>query len=414
MSVSPVPGSAPRRAAVQMLHDVLVLGHPLDDRVQQHLRGLGASDRGLARALVGAVLRHLPALDRLMDSACRRPLPADARARQVLRVALAGSLVLDTPDHAVVATALPLVSGGPRRLVHGVLGTLLRRRPQLPAPVLPAHWAARWQASWGPAEVAAATRQFAAVPPTDLTLADPGRTADWAAALGGTSLLPGQVRLAGSQRVEELAGYADGGWWVQDLAASLPVRICGEVRGRRVLDVGAAPGGKTMQLLAAGAQVTALDVSAARLARLQANLARTGFAAELVAADALHWTPPQPFDCIVLDAPCSASGTYRRHPELLQLKTADGIAALAELQTQMLARAAGWLVPGGTLVYAVCSLERAEGEDIAPPPALTPAPIEVPLPPAIPVAGHIIRTLPSTLADAGGVDGFFIARYRRR
>ncbi len=415
---SSADGVAPRRAAVHLLHDVLVLGRPLDLHLQHHLQPLSSSDRGLAYALVGAVLRNLDGLDALIDSVCRKPVASDARARQVLRVALAGRIILQTPDYAVVATALPLVQGGVRRFVHGVLSNLLRQNPALPPPRLPAIWAARWEKAWGEAEVLAAMRQFATVPPTDLTLKNATVTPPLAAHAGAMSLLPGHWRLPGSQIIRDLPGYAAGEWWVQDLAASLPARLCGDVHGLQVLDLCAAPGGKTLQLAAAGAQVTALDISALRLRRLRDNLQRCQLRAHVVEADALQWQPAQQFDCILLDAPCSASGTWRRHPDLLHIKASLDLAPLVDLQTRLLARAASWLKPGGRLVYAVCSLEPAEGEGIPVPDNLMADPVqasELPaeLPAALLAGGHRIRTLPSTFADVGGADGFFMARYRR-
>jgi len=391
----------------------MVLGRPLDGQLDGALAGLAPADRALARALVGGALRHLPGLDSLIDSVTPRPLPPDARARQVLRIAVAGHLLLGTPPHATVATALDLLTGGPRRLAHGVLGALMRSGAKLPPQVLPAPWAERWMSAWGVEEAAAAARQLAAVPPTDLTLRDPARTAHWCDRLGGISLMPGHVRLAGSHPVETLPGYADGEWWVQDVAASLPARLLGPVGGLAVLDLCAAPGGKTMQLAAAGARVTALDINGRRLRRLRANLARTGLDADIVEADAFEWTPDRPYDAILLDAPCSASGTWRRHPDLLHLKARLDLAPLVALQGGLLRRAVDWLKPGGRLVYAVCSLEVAEGEEVwaARPEALADSPIAAAeLPAGLSPAGSTIRTRPTVWGEAGGADGFFIAR----
>jgi 16S rRNA (cytosine967-C5)-methyltransferase len=379
------------------------------------LHGLPPSDRALARALVGGALRHLPGLDALIDSACRQPLPADSRARQALRVALVGRLILDTPPHAAIATALPLVEGGPRRLVHGVLSTLFREQAVLPPVSLPEPWAARWQAAWGADVAAAAARRLGDIPPTDLCLKQPADTAAWAARLGGVLLMPGHVRLAGSRAVETLEGFEDGDWWVQDIAASMPARLLGDVQGLAVLDLCAAPGGKTMQLASAGAQVTALDINGARLKRLRANLARTGLEAEIVEADARTWEPGRQFDAILLDAPCSATGTFGRHPDLLYTKGALDLAPLVALQAALMDRAAGWLKPGGRLVYAVCSLEPAEGEGGSPPAGLASDPVgshELP-DGLLPGAGGTVRTLPGLWGDAGGADGFFISRWRK-
>jgi len=411
---TPVPGLAARRAAVQLLHGVTVLGRPLDPMLDRAFAGMSQPDRGLARNLVGGVLRNLSGLDALIDSACARPLPADSRARQALRVALAGRLLLETPPHAAIATILPLLEGGPRRLAHGVLSTLFRTEAALPEPALPPPWGDRWAKAWGADEAVAAARRLASIPPTDLCLADPGVTDEWAERLGGTSLIPGHVRLPGSQSVDGLAGYDDGAWWVQDIAASLPVRLLGEVKGKRILDLCAAPGGKTMQLAAAGAQVTALDISASRLKRLRSNLERTRLEADVVQADARLWQPDVPFDAILLDAPCSATGTFGRHPDLLYLKASLDLAPLLALQQDLRAAAAGWLKPGGTLVYAVCSLEPAEGEGSPPPPGLLADPIgPAELPAGLaPTRQGTVRTLPSLWGDVGGADGFFIARYR--
>lgn len=410
-----VPGLAARQAAVQLLHAVTVLGRPLDPMLDRALKGLPPSDRALARALTGGVLRHLPGLDQLIDSACARPLAPDARARQALRVALAGRLLLETPPHAAIATVLPLLEGGPRRLVHGVLSTLFRTGAVLPTAALPPPWGERWAAAWGDAEAEAAARRLGDIPPTDLCLADPTATAGWAERLGATSLMPGHLRLPGSHAVEALEGFDEGWWWVQDIAASLPARLLGEVGGQSVLDLCAAPGGKTLQLAAAGARVTALDISASRLKRLRANLARTGLEAGIVEADALAWEPPAPFDAILLDAPCSATGTFGRHPDLLYLKASLDLGALRALQAKLRDRAAGWLKPGGRLVYAVCSLEAAEGEGHEPPEGLVPDPVEPAELPAglVPTERGAVRTLPSLWGEAGGADGFFIARYVR-
>ena len=398
---------------MQLLHAVTVLGRPLDGQLERSLAGLTPSDRGLARALTSGALRNLTGLDELIDSACQKPLPDDSRARQVLRLALAGRLLLDTPPHAAIATALPLLEGGPRRLVHGVLSTLFRQQAELPTPSLPPIWAERWAQSWGEAEVSAAARRLAEIPPTDLALRNPAETARWAERLGASSLMPGHLRLPGSQQVEALPGYDEGAWWVQDIAASLPARLLGPVDGLDVLDLCAAPGGKTLQLAAAGARVTALDISGPRLKRLRSNLDRTGLQAGVVEADALKWEPGRQFDAILLDAPCSATGTFRRHPDLLYLKADLDLSRLIALQTALLAQAARWLKPGGLLVYAVCSLEPAEGEGASPPAGIRADPVDLhELPPGLVPAGNTVRTLPSLWGEAGGADGFFIARYR--
>jgi 16S rRNA (cytosine967-C5)-methyltransferase len=407
-----IPGLPARRAALKMGDAVLRRGETLDQAAgaaMQHLRA--PADRALARAIAAEVLRWLVDLDALIDSATRQVLPEDAKPRAVLRLMLAQWLRLDTPPHAVIATGLPLLAGGPRRLAHGVFSALVKRNTCLPDhPTLPVDVAGRWDD-----RASAIASGLALPPPLDLTVRDAAATAEWAERLGGVSLMPGHVRLPRGTAVEDLPGFADGAWWVQDLAASLPARLLGPGEGRRVLDLCAAPGGKTLQLASAGWRVTALDLSAKRLQRLEANLARTGLDAEIVVADAREWEPAAPFDAILLDAPCTATGTCRRHPDVLHRIGPRQIADMAELQARLIERAAGWLQPGGQLVYAVCSLEPEEGEAQAGTMRLHPAPVGAAELSAIvtPTPEGWLRTDPGMLAGAGGMDGFFIARFRK-
>lgn len=407
-----IPGLPARRAALRLLDAVLRRGETLDQAAHNAVQGLAAdADKALARAIAAEALRWLPDLDALIDSATREPLPDDAKPRAVLRLMLAQWLRLGTPPHAVVATALPLLTGGPKRLAHGVFASLTRRSASLPAhPGLPPAVAARWGDRAAP--IAAALGE---PPRLDLTLRDPAATAEWAGRLGGHSLLPGHLRLPRGEAVGQLPGFAEGAWWVQDLAASLPARLLGAPRGAgEALDLCAAPGGKAMQLAAAGWRVTAVDASAKRLERLSANFARCGLTAEVVTADLRDWQPDRRFDAILLDAPCTATGTCRRHPDVLHRITPRQIAEMAELQQGLLARAAGWLAPGGRLVYAVCSLEHEEGEAIAAGLGLPVDPIRADELPAglAPGPEGWLRTDPGMLAEAGGLDGFFIARWR--
>ena len=407
-----IPGLPARKGALKLIDAVLNRGETLDQATGSALLGVkGQADRALAKALAGEALRWLTDLDTMIDSATRLPLANDAKVRSVLRLMLAGWLRLETPPHAVIATGLPLLAGGPRRLAHGVFSTLTKRAVTLPAaPTLPADVAMRWGD-----RAAAIAAGLGHLPPLDLTLRDASETAAWAERLGGTSLMPGHVRLGRGTAVENLEGYNEGGWWVQDLAAGLPARLLGVGQGRTVLDLCAAPGGKTLQLAASGWQVTALDASGRRLERVEQNLARTGLTAEVIEADALDWQPCDLFDAVLLDAPCSATGTCRRHPDVLHRIGPRQIAEQAELQAALLARAVSWVKPGGTLVYAVCSLEPEEGEAQAAKVTLTRDPIRADelLPGIVPSPDGYLRTDPGMLADVGGLDGFFIARWRK-
>ena len=405
-----IPGLPARRAALKLLDAVLNRGETLDSAAHNAMQGLvSGADKGLALALAAESLRWLVDLDALIDSATQMPLADDAKARSVLRLMLAGWLRLDTPAHAVIATALPLLVGGPRRLAHGVFSALNKRDVKLPeATTLPEPVAERWGTR---APVIAAA--LALPPPLDLTLRDPAETEVWAEKLGGISLMLGHVRLPRGDAIENLEGFSQGAWWVQDLAASIPARLLGPGAGKTVLDMCAAPGGKTMQLAAAGWKVSALDASAKRLERVEQNLARTGLSADLITADALDWEPDAQFDAVLLDAPCTATGTCRRHPDVLHRMGSRHITELAELQTALLQKAAACVKPGGALIYAVCSLEREEGEAQSDTIALTPDPIKAEeIPSGLkPGPEGWLRTDPGMLADVGGLDGFFIARW---
>lgn len=406
-----IPGLPVRRAALAMIDAVLRRGETLDQAAGAALpRVRGDADRALTRAIASETLRWKIDLDALIDSATRQRLPDDAKPRAVLELMLAQVLRLETPPHAVIATGLALLAGGPRRLAHGVFSTLTKAEVTLPpVPTLPEGVAERWGE-----RAAAIAAGLAVPPPLDLTLRDPAETAQWCERLEGVSLMPGHVRLQRGRAVEQLEGYAQGHWWVQDIAASLPARLLGAGEGRRVLDLCAAPGGKTLQLASAGWKVTAIDNSARRLERLEENLARIGLTAEIVRADALEWQPEGNYDAILLDAPCTATGTCRRHPDVLHRIGPRHIAEMAELQARLLGSARKWLKPGGTLVYAVCSLEEAEGEAQAGRLDLSTVPITADELPAgiAPTAQGWLRTDAGMLAEAGGLDGFFIARWR--
>jgi 16S rRNA (cytosine967-C5)-methyltransferase len=404
-----------RRAALRLLDAVFRRGETLEQAEGASLADIRkAPDRALAKAIAGETLRWLTDLDALIDSATKQRLPDDAKARMVLRLMLAQALRLDTPPHAVIATGLPLLAGGPRRLAHGVFSALVKQGAALPeVPTLPERVTERWGAD----KTAAIAPGLAFPPELDLALRDVAETQTRAVAMGGVSLAPGHIRLPRGAAVESLADFKTGAWWVQDLAASLPARLLGAGEGKSALDLCAAPGGKTMQLAAAGWNVTALDLSKRRLDLLKDNLKRTGLKASPVRADALTWEPRHRFDAILIDAPCTATGTCRRHPDVLHRIGKGQIAEMVELQRALATRAAGWLNPGGVLVYAVCSLEAEEGEEqaawIDAELGLTPAPITAEELPAgiAPTSEGWLRTHPGMLAEQGGLDGFFVARW---
>jgi 16S rRNA (cytosine967-C5)-methyltransferase len=401
-----------RQAALSLLSAVLERRRPLEEALDA-LPALAPRDRAAAHRIAAAVLRRIGTLDAVLEPFLRRePPPA---VRQALRIGAAELLLLGTPPHAAVASTVGIVPRPFAGLVNAVLRRVAAEGPGvldgLDAPRLdtPAWLWSAWHAAHGPAvrAIAAAHQQAA---PLDLTLR-PG-----AAAPEGAEILPtGSVRLPPGTRITELPGFDEGAFWAQDAAAALPALLLGARPGERIADLCAAPGGKTAQLAAAGAEVVAVERDAARAARLGENLARLRLRAEVVVADALEWRPDGAFDAVLLDAPCSATGTLRRHPDIAVLKRAQDVAALAALQARLMAAAARLLRPGGRLVYATCSLQAEEGEAQAAAAGLEPwpwSPAELPgLPEAITPAGHL-RTRPDMWAARGGMDGFFAARFR--
>lgn len=415
-------GLAARQAANRLLAAVLWRGQPLEEALPWALQGIDdPRDRALARTIATTTIRWKQDLDEALDRLTSKPLPEDARGRLVIGAALAQLAILKIAPHAVISTALEQLEAGPRRLAHAVLSRAVRDGIALPAqPTPPPGILMQWQAIYGGAleQMQAALGE---TPPLDLRLRDAGQTADWAARLGGVSLMPGHVRLTQAGRIEALDGFEAGAWWVQELAAQLPALLLGAGPGDAVLDLCAAPGGKTMQLAALGAAVTAVDQSGKRLERLTQNLARTGLAAKAVTANLLQWQPREPYSHILLDAPCSATGTYRRHPDVLWAREGADSAELMQTQTALLDRAAHWLTPGGTLVYAVCALEPAQGEaqvkallerrrdlrlDAVAADELGPAACGL-------TPEGWLRLRPDMLVPEGRIDGFFIARLKR-
>jgi len=389
------------------------------------LADLDPAERARAQRLALRTLRHLARADAVLKPHLRKPPPPAVRA--ILRLATVEMLEEGAAAHGAVNAAVALAradrrSAGLSGLVNAVLRKVAATPPgdwaALPPQRLPGWLRGRLDSAWGRAAVTAIEAAHAVGAPLDLT-SKSGDAPALAALVGGEALPTGSVRLTGPVQVSALPGYGEGEWWVQDAAAALPARLLGVRPGERVLDLCAAPGGKTMQLAAAGAAVTALDISAARMARVEENLARTELEAALVVADALDWQPEADFEAVLLDAPCSATGTIRRHPDLPFAKDAAAIKPLFDLQARLIDRALAMLIPGGRLVYCTCSLLPEEGEAQARA-ALDRHPgLEIEPPEAdwiepgwrTPEAG--LRLRPDFWSGRGGLDGFYIACLRK-
>ncbi|MDI1284226.1 MAG: transcription antitermination factor NusB [Reyranella sp.] len=420
---------ASRQAAVEILVSCLDKGQPLDEALARHagFAGLDPRDRAFVRLLLATTLRRLGEIDVVLAALIERPLEGpNAAGRQVLRLGAAQLLFLGTAPHAAVDTSVRLIEDAHLPHLKGLANAVLRRISREGAAILGDRDPARlntpqwlW-ASWAEAYGEDATRTIAAAhlieAPLDLT--PRANTEFWAGQLEAEVLPTGTLRRTGGGHIADLAGFAEGAWWVQDAAATLPVRLMGDITGKRVADLCAAPGGKTMQLCAAGAAVTAVDISARRMIRVGENLARAGLAAELVTADASKWTATEKFDAILLDAPCTGTGTLRRHPDIAWLKDEEDVGRLTLTQDRLLLHAVGQLKPGGMLVYAVCSLQEDEGPAriealLSRDPRLKRVPVqptELPgLESALTKDGDV-RTLPSMWPERGGLDGFYIAR----
>ncbi len=410
-------GLEPRRRAVAMMTGVTGDHEPLH-MLDSLLNGLEAGERARANRLATESLRWSPRADRALGPFLRaRP---DEQVLNILRLALYEIGEGDTPAHAAVNAAVELAPKRARGMVNAVLRNVGRsdtKWEDLPIPPAPKWLRKRLKTAWGKDVLEALEAAHAAGASLDLTVkSDPEI---WAERLGGQVLSTGSVRLATQGQVSALEGFEDGAWWVQDAAAALPVKLLDPKPGARVLDLCAAPGGKTMQLATMGAKVTALDHSESRLKRLTQNLKRTGLDAEVVVADALEWEPSEPFDAILLDAPCSASGTLRRHPDLAHAKNGSELETLVPLQKALLDRALSWLVPGGALVYCTCSLFPEEGEhqladalsrhdDVS---------VDDVLPKGFDLTWCAddggLRTRPDMWPESGGLDGFFMVRLRK-
>ena len=428
-----VPGLAARRAALDVL-TLVAGGRTLDDALAdcRSFNALEGPDRAFAHAMAATVLRRRGSIDHAIGLFIDKPLPRrSARATDILRLSAAQTLILGTPAHAAVSTAVALTEAFRETenyagLVNAVARKISALGPEalakLPERIDTAGWMWRsWERAYGAEATRAIARAHAAEAPIDLTPRDTADAGALAAETGGTLLTTGSVRLAPGAKVAALPGYEEGRFWVQDAAAAIPARLLGDVRGKRVFDLCAAPGGKTLQLAAAGAEVIAVDTSGERLKRVQENLARTKLTAKTVKADVLAWAPEGLADAVLLDAPCTATGTIRRHPDILWAKTEESLKETTALQAALIDRTVAMTKPGGVIVYCVCSLQPEEGDKqvasaLDRHPALARSPIaaaEIGGLPALTREGDF-RSLPSMLADRGGMDGFFAARLIRR
>lgn len=427
---SDVPGLLARRAAAEILFAILHRQRSFDEALAAAggFASLPDRDRALVRMLIATVLRRLGTLRALIGGLMEKGLPQDAAPIEVaLLLGAVQILFLDVPDHAAVDLSVRLATS-PRNaryagLVNAVLRRLTREGRERYAAIDPAldtpEWLRyRWRENYGEATSVAIMQAHRAEPPLDLTARRDSPL--WAEKLGAVLLPNGTIRVTTGGNITGLPGFDEGAWWVQDVAASVPARLLGDISGKHVADLCAAPGGKTAQLANAGANVVAVDRSAKRIERLRENLSRLALQAEAVVADATEWSGG-PFDAVLLDAPCTATGTIRRHPDLPWQKQQADLAALTDLQRRLLDRAAGLTRPGGLLVYATCSLEPEEGESqiesflarhtnfvLVPV-----APAELPGLEFMLTPQGVLRSLPCHLAEQGGSDGFFTSRLRR-
>lgn len=398
-------GLASREVALALLLRVLKQRQTMDQALLAEQRVMGAlssPDRAFAHHLAMAVLRHRGLCEALLRPYLSTPLkPSRLDITCCLHLGICQLLVLHTPPHAAVDASVELA-----KTCHAPLAGLVNAVLKKIALEGAGWWESiakgktntpdwlwqSWATAYGEEKAEAIAQMHLQEPPLDITVKNAAEITQWQEALGAELLPTGSLRLReGSRDVTKLPGFTEGSWWVQETAASLPVKMMGDLAGKTVLDLCAAPGGKTMQLAAAGAKVTAVDSSASRLKRLNENLDRTRLRAEIIEADIRKWKPDRKFDAILLDAPCSATGTIRRHPEILWLRSQEETERLGNTQRKMIERAQNWLNPGGILVYAVCSLQPEEGENHQ-------------------LGGEAQRTLPCDMPEQGGMDGFFIAR----
>lgn len=425
--------------AVDLISAVLDRGRSFDEAFaacssQPEYRVLSPSDRGLARLITATVLRRHGQLAEILGQFIERPLPKKTgRLTSILMAGAAQLVFLGTPPHAVINLAVEQTRRDARarrfdRLTNAVLRRVAERGREIAAgqdPVrlnVPAWLLDRWTRTYGEETARRIAEASLREAPLDITAkANPEI---WAERLGGVVLPTGSIRLIPQGRIENLPGFNEGAWWVQDAAAALPAKLLGDVSGKRIADLCAAPGGKTAELAAAGAKMTAVEIDSKRIERLKGNLARLRLEVEVVEADVTEWSPGELFDAVLLDAPCLSTGTIRRHPDLLRLKRESDLERLVELQKRLLEAAAKLIKPGGLLVYCTCSLEAEEGPQqiacVLSSGAFERVPIrpgEAGIAPEWVTPEGDLRTFPFHLQLEGenlsGMDGFYAARLRR-
>lgn len=434
-------GFEARALAVDVLHDIMMRGRTLDDSLTRALstpegQALEGRDRALARLIVMTVLRRHGDLTKVLDTYLEKSLSDNTgKVWPILLMGAAQLLCLEVAPHAAISLSVDVAYAEPTSVRYAkLINAILRRvsdhgretfaQESRAENNFPDWMLASWRGAYGQDTAQQIAEACLTEPNLDISVKSDAVA--WAEKLGGQILAPGSLRIVAQGRIEELAGFETGEWWVQDVAATLPVLLLGPVAGQKIADLCAAPGGKTMQLAAAGAEVTAVDSSLTRIERLKENLTRTGLTASVIAADVATWRPDEAFDGVLLDAPCSATGTIRRHPDILHLKRQGDLAPVTRLQANLLTSAAKWVRPGGVLIYCTCSLQPEEGEQqiarflernrnferepiVAGTDGIAPEWL---------TEHGDLRTLPHFNAGAGtdavGMDGFFAARLRRR
>ncbi|MFD2204977.1 RsmB/NOP family class I SAM-dependent RNA methyltransferase [Kiloniella antarctica] len=428
----------PRKLVLALLKNIMREQQTLDEALSNHqadFESMERRDRAFARLLISTLMRRLGQIDKAINACMKRKLPSKmADVRDIIRLGAVQLLYLDTPPHAAVSTSLDLASGprisGNKPLMNAVLRRLSREGQEMLAAMdegydnLPRWLWNKWVSTYGEETARAIALSHLAEAPLDITVKD--NPADWSQRLEGTITSGNSIRLSpGTGDPVFLEGYDEGQWWVQDFAASLPALLLGSVVGKRVGDICAAPGGKTAELISAGATVTAVDSSNKRMKRVHENLERLQLKAEVITADARSWQPEEKFDALLLDAPCSATGTLRKHPELGRIKRPEDIEALADLQAELLNNCADMITVGGTLVYATCSLEPEEGQlqiekflannadKFERIPVQSSELGEAEWLPELLTSDGDLRCLPCHRHDEGGMDGFYACRLRK-